>query len=362
MASSDAAEVSALDHNWMDWTAVEPQKIFPQMPWKGTGWSREEFRSNVDACVRQRLVGDLAKKFSWATGYITFLYTNVDYDINLFEDALHDIWYLLIETAKIAPPDTNASVWLVHKVIAARELGMLRRAGGSLDAEVQGNDGQTRKYCYVETAWLTGTLKERIWTDLPFLAEDLEAAWLISIDKESSAEMENLATLTARLIGLGVRTQSLTPLAIMVFKSALEQSRYILAKQFLAHPALQDHPVVHFLPAMERWMKYGAFNILKYSCRDRDSTDQAIAQKPWAASGQLYINKEKQHVPGLSMSRWRFWRTRLLECQKQAAVKMVAERFHSLVTRMDGWAETVGSLRNDNAPTVFFNGRLSIEP
>lgn len=92
----------------------------------------------------------------WSTmrGYILNVnhrYTAFTKPIILFEWDMHDLWYIIIQAAKVTNADDPAQDRLVAQLLYAREMGTLRRRTISTEEEAITSDGL------------------RIWTDLPYL-------------------------------------------------------------------------------------------------------------------------------------------------------------------------------------------------
>src|SRR5271170_955937 len=87
---------------------------------------------------------------------ISHRYTQFHHPILLYEYDLHDLWYLLINAAKVTGADDPLQDRLLIQVLYARELGTLKWTSASSDS----NDMESH---------IALTSNGRIWTDLPFL-------------------------------------------------------------------------------------------------------------------------------------------------------------------------------------------------
>ena len=132
---------------------------------------------------------------------ITNRYVDYDHSIGVFEIDLHDLWYLVIETAKITPTNEASTDRLINQIVYARELGDLSRVVVTGERKSDSQPEEQQDLC-IESA--TTSTSGRMWTDLHFLATDMRDVWANSIRKMSPIERENLAGFTARLTALGV--------------------------------------------------------------------------------------------------------------------------------------------------------------
>ncbi|KAF2137038.1 uncharacterized protein K452DRAFT_291946 [Aplosporella prunicola CBS 121167] len=124
-----------------------------------------------------------------------------------FDFDLHDLWYILMQSAKVTPADSPVQAWLVTQVLYARELGALQRP-----AAVEGEGGSRA---------VVRTAEGVIWTDLPFLVADVTEAWRGS-EKLPLVERQNLGAFIARLVAVGVCDPLLGPCALWSLHGALE--------------------------------------------------------------------------------------------------------------------------------------------
>jgi len=121
---------------------------------------------------------------------ITERYTNSDHDISVFEVDLHDLWYMLIQAAKVIPVAEPAADQLASQVLLIRNWGPMSRIRAGDEYEPA----------------ITST-QQRIWIDLPFLVDDLQRAW--SSSEMTAVESRNLAGFIARLAMFGIYTDKL---------------------------------------------------------------------------------------------------------------------------------------------------------
>ena len=109
-----------------------------------------------------------------------------------YELDLHELWYWVVQSAKYVSADHPAQNRLACQVLHTSEMGLLRKFGPK-NAE-EGTRG----------AKVATTSNGNIWSDLPFLVEEVQAAWSMS-GNFPSVERNNLSTFIARLASVGVR-------------------------------------------------------------------------------------------------------------------------------------------------------------
>ncbi len=134
---------------------------------------------------------------------ISSQFIKTDFPIAYFDINLHDLWYQFIEVAKITGADHPAQDRLVAQVVFACEQGTLTRVIPLKEASDGVDAGQAQSY--ENTTETAVTEKGKIWSDLPFLVDDLRDTWKASLrTRQMSVQARcNLAAFTARLIAHG---------------------------------------------------------------------------------------------------------------------------------------------------------------
>lgn len=140
-------------------------------------------------------------------------YTQYHHPILLYEFDHHDLWYMLIKAAKVTSVKDASQDRLVISVLYARELGTLKWALASGDQ----NDSELQ---------IALTSHGRIWTDLPFLAKDMQEAWREFLMLQSE-ERHNLEGFVARLAAL----DSLSLCRIWLLRETLETPRRLTTSE-----------------------------------------------------------------------------------------------------------------------------------
>ncbi|KAK4541620.1 hypothetical protein LTR36_007764 [Oleoguttula mirabilis] len=273
---------------------------------------------------------------------ITSRYINTDNPMGVFEIDLHDLWYLCIETAKITPVKGAAADQLVAQLVAARQLGHIRRPDRSKpNADI---DRRSEVQHAPELEHAVTSSNERMWTDLPFLVTDLRAAWANSVRRMSQTECENLAGFTGRLATAGVCDPHLTSCALILFREALETPRRILGSDKLTGggPA-HETPLSEYLPAVLAWLWYGSYQILDLCARNHLPTVDDSQCEDWTTVGEsLAADSEATQKAGFTMLRWQFWKRQLKEIERHVGDKAVAEQGGTCARIMERWEDIMG--------------------
>ena len=210
-----------------------------------------------------------------------------------FEFDLHDLWYTLIQAAKITQADDAAQDRLVSQVIYAKEMGTLSRTSPSGD----------HNESVAETA---ATSDGIIWGDLPFLVKDLQEAWKNSTTIPPG-QQHNLAAFTARLIASGVGSPDLGLCAIWMLRNTLEKPRRLASSD-----SGSEIPIAELLSASITWFEYCGHKLARLA-----ASNYSFAELPpeLSALGELAQNANVTQG-GFSVSRWLFWRHRLEEISR----------------------------------------------
>lgn len=277
--------------------------------------SRERFSQTSREEIDREAADDESKSNSqsslWSTirGYIlniNYRYTVSDNHIILFEWDMHDLWYLFVQTAKITNADDPAQDRLVDQLLYAREMGTIRRRTTGTDEEAITSDGL------------------RIWTDLPYLAEDMREVWEKSMDM-SPNHRHNFAAFTARLPALGVCDTGLSLCALWLLREALETPRQ------LTRPENGDKvSVADMLPACVAWFKYCSHKLLTLAVNNHSFAEVDLHL---SAPGELARNANIEQA-GFSVSRWLFWRQRFKDisrCEDEQVAKEGRRGFDSMI-------------------------------
>jgi hypothetical protein len=238
---------------------------------------------------------------------ITSRYANLHADgrsnpIELYEYDLRELWYKYIQGARITAADHPAQDGLVSQVLQTREMGVLSaKLGGRKDKGV----GEIPEMDVATTS------DGNIWSDLPFLVQEIRVAWTISTSFPV-VQRHNLSAFIARLAGIGVCNPELCLVAIWILRDTLETPQPLTkrAEPTDSNPKKQLASIADLLPAAMVWFQYCGYKIASL-CILNQNIEPGLSE-----TGKLA--KDTQIIPssGLSMARWIFWRDRLEELSR----------------------------------------------
>jgi hypothetical protein len=126
-------------------------------------------------------------------------------DPQTLEDNLHLLWYILIQGARNLSPEAFDQYRMLYTILSLRELGTLLRT-----AETGGNT--------IEVG------NKKLWTDLPCLFDDVEAAWKGSDTNVSQVQRRNFTSFLAKMLAVGICGDDLAGLARDSFDRALQET------------------------------------------------------------------------------------------------------------------------------------------
>ncbi|KAF7588057.1 hypothetical protein BBP40_006226 [Aspergillus hancockii] len=235
---------------------------------------------------------------------ISSRYAKSDLAVDLYEYDLRELWYLIIQGAKITDADHPAQDRLAGQVLHAREMGVLSRRGTNLKVE--------------ERAW---TSNGNIWVDLPFLAQEIQVAWKAAA-KLSAKQRHNLSAFIARIGSWGICDPDLCVCALSIFKDTFETRRPLVATDDKQNDSLL--PIADLLPAAVVW----------------DFESSTIGD----LAGEAHVFP----ATGFNTSRWLFWRRRLEEISQSDLAETAALAQRGLRV-MQSWGERILANENENA-------------
>lgn len=215
--------------------------------------------------------------FMWDTLGIT--------DPQVLDGRLRRIWHLIIDIAKNTHCDDPKQDSLVRYILSFREMGILTSSKEAY-AVAKASNGQ------------------RLWVDLPYLAEDIRKAWVLHSGM-TVEQRTNFASFIARLASVGVCDNTLAGCALLLFRDAFEVPRQ-LENSHSEHQDDKDLLVEELLPAVRSWTDYASFKLVSLTLKSINEYDAEDADL-----GQLIDNKSI--TPGFSLSRWDFWTKRLVQ-------------------------------------------------
>ncbi|MCJ1384454.1 hypothetical protein MMC17_007570 [Xylographa soralifera] len=200
---------------------------------------------------------------------------------------LHDLWYTFIQAAKAFGHDNNKQDTLVWYILSIREKGTLTRtvsAPASNDVRVE----------------IVQTSGGKMWSDLPFLVQDIRDAWKDSLNM-STSHRKSLAAFIARLAAVGVCGNALAGCALLTMRDALETPRTLVGADGHSYISVGD-----LLPTVNAWLLFALDKLLDLSNASFREVDPSFS-----ALGGLAQEAQVVLEGGFSPLRWTFWKQRL---------------------------------------------------
>ncbi|KAB8068021.1 hypothetical protein BDV29DRAFT_185219 [Aspergillus leporis] len=251
---------------------------------------------------------------------ITSRYTKSDLSIDLYEHDLRELWYLIIQGAKVTDAKHPAQDRLAGQILHAREMGVISRRGAASGVEEEAL-----------------TSNGKIWVDLPFLVQEVEVAWKAAAELPAK-QRHNLSAFIARLSAWGVCDPELCACALSIFRDTFETRRPLTATNDKQGDALLS--IAELLPAAVVWFELCAYKIESLCLSTQGFVSLTIGD----------LAREAQVVPdtGFSTSRWLFWRRRLEDISHSDHVEMaaLAQRGSRV---MEFWGERILANNKNNS-------------
>jgi hypothetical protein len=199
---------------------------------------------------------------------------------------LHTLWYVFFVAAQNFEVENPKQDTLIRQMLQIRELGALKEKATNSSA-VASNGA-------------------KIWSDLPYLVEDLQKYWREESFKITTEQRTNLASFIARLVAVGVGADGPTELFVTLMRDTLETPRRLSRED----EGAEGVSVEELLPAVQVWLRYAA--------RKLGSVGETKIQGGTVAVqlGSLAQSKGVEEC-GFSASRWAFWKERLQELSKE---------------------------------------------
>jgi hypothetical protein len=209
-----------------------------------------------------------------------------------YEYDLRELWYLVVQSARYIPADHPAQDRLVCQVLHIREMGVLSQKKKIEPPKAGGEDQETE---------IATTSDGNIWSDLPFLVNEVQAAWKMSTTLPS-VERYNLSAFVARLASVGVRDPELGLVAIWILRDTLETPR----EANTSNSEEQLATVADLLPATMAWFLYCGHKIETLCILNQNFESNS-------ETGELAKSANVMPSSGFSVARWTFWRDQLEE-------------------------------------------------
>ncbi|RYP14307.1 hypothetical protein DL765_006472 [Monosporascus sp. GIB2] len=219
-----------------------------------------------------------------------------DSDPSQVEQVLYDLWELLIAVVKVIPPEHQ---W--HEILVGALENLTARDGRIIQLDEVSFHHVNQDLHALLRITNAAQGPKHLWKDLPQFEQSLKEHWTdpttdprnFNLDK--GKRWESLNSFVARLMSKGLGSYELFALTPM--RHALEES---VARKELAECRLRT--------AMQ-WIIYSRGALFRSIV---SPSGNAPAGRN-ASVGSLYVGGE----PGLSRSRWEFWKMRFGEIEKE---------------------------------------------
>jgi Protein of unknown function (DUF3632) len=119
---------------------------------------------------------------------------------------LHLLWYILVRGARNLGPETFGQYHMVHTILYLREMGTLS----------QRTESGEEKVVEVE--------HRKLWADLPYLFEDVEAAWKDDDKNITENQRKNLVAFVAKMVAVGICGDNFVDLAQNSFNEVVQEA------------------------------------------------------------------------------------------------------------------------------------------
>ncbi|KAF7904197.1 hypothetical protein EAF00_001531 [Botryotinia globosa] len=253
--------------------------------------------------------------------------TGLTHPIELYEYDLRELWYMCVQGARLIAADHPAQDRLVSQVLHTREMGVLSRK--IVDSKEKRDDPEME---------IATTSDGNIWSDLPFLVEEIRAAWAISTSIPA-AQRHNLSAFVARLASVGVRDPELCLVAIWILRDTLETPRPLTSgAEATSHDSEKRlTTIADLLPAAIVWFQYCGHKI-ETLCILNQNFESGLSE-----TGELAKNAQIMPNSGFSAARWIFWRDRLEEisrCRNEEVAPLASKAWKT----MKFWGERIESI------------------
>jgi hypothetical protein len=234
-----------------------------------------------------------------------------------YEYDLQELWYWVVQSARYIAADHPAQDRLMSQVLHTREMGVLSRKIG------EGDDQETE---------IATTSDGNIWSDLPFLVDEVQAAWRMSANFPS-VERHNLSAFVARLASVGVRDPELGLVAIWILRDTLETPRPLTKKEDTSDSEEPLITIADLLPVTMAWFLYCGHKIESLCILNQDFESDS-------ETGELAKRANVTPNSGFSVARWIFWRDRLEEishCEDEGVAPLASKTWRT----MKCWGERI---------------------
>ncbi|OGM49948.1 hypothetical protein ABOM_001589 [Aspergillus bombycis] len=238
--------------------------------------------------------------FRWRILNISHGYLEGHWDMPFVEQGLHDLWDELIHVAKRHPAGSAEHDRLVTLILDVQQCGPIERKKKDAPADAE-----------PEPVVLPNG--QRLWSDLPYLVQEFQDAWMKESMGYTAAQREGVAALTARLCAVGVFPSELGRCALWLFKETFETERPLTRAE-------GERP---------------SFKLVTFTVTNHDYPPPSMGDDVQAstAPGDLAPRSEFP-CSGFSIPRWVFWRRRykhFYHCGNEQIAKLARACFEEAV-------------------------------
>jgi len=226
------------------------------------------------------------QQFPWDSNISAFMWDMMGVTVPHFLDRhLHHLWHFIVEIAKNTHFDDSKQDSLVRWILSFREMGVLTNPKEAI-VVAKASNGQ------------------RLWVDLPYLAEDIRKSWIIHFSMTVEQRI-NFASFIARLASIGVCDNTLAVCALLLFRDTFEIPRQ-LKKSASETLDNEDISIEELLPAVRSWTDYASFKLLSLTLK-------FFNEYPAEDSDLGRLIEDRSITRGFSSFRWDFWKRRLVQ-------------------------------------------------
>lgn len=125
---------------------------------------------------------------------------------------------MCVQSARLIAAEHPAQDRLVSQVLHTREMGVLFRKSGNAKEEER-DDPELE---------IASTSDGNIWSDLPFLVEEIRVVWTL-FSSIPTVQCRNLSAFVARLASVGVRDPELCLVGLWILRYTLETPRPLIS-------------------------------------------------------------------------------------------------------------------------------------
>ncbi|KAF5660337.1 hypothetical protein FDENT_13754 [Fusarium denticulatum] len=236
------------------------------------------------------------------TWVISDRFCNVGDGVDSLEGYLHDLWHLYSQVARHTSHETPEHDRVVLDILKIQGRGVLTRP-------VPGLFGVD----------IARTVEGTLWNDLPFLVTDMTKFWIDNDVKLSGSHRINFASFLAKLAATRVSEDRMCQIALVIFRSALEEPRELNTGQASDEEDrsrdMTELDLVQLLPSVSVWIQEAGYNLVQLSDVSWNDCPSALGE-----GGTKFVESElgKRCPYGFTPWRWMYWLKRLYEIRDEA--------------------------------------------